>query len=347
MEASIWFPIPELRRADADVTIMFLASNDVMYGSAVFDPWFQALQPADPDDNGKESNLWLPSFAVNVVGCSDQHQFCNPASQACTSLQAQTALYREAKALGLSDVQRDILASLSYAAVWWPPATYSSVSSRGDGALRAVETLSSNELFQSGLPANQWTLEVTEWFRVALARLQQQMLNYAVGPPYTVAKGLQMGDARPSVCLNQKVRSTGDYISFSVLGVSTILGLGSLMIVLGLGLDSAVGFAMRRRGWKDHKRLQWAVDEKLQLQRLAYEGAGQGRWRGGARAVPVTTREDRLGIGLDVDGEHPTLRKDGYRAVRGGEGHALSAMSLGDDISYGSVERLVVEPKRA
>ncbi len=47
-------------------------------------------------------------------------------------------------------------------------------------------------------------------------------------------------------------------------------------------LSSAVGFIRHQFHWKEHKKLQWTLDEKLQLQPMAYEEAGQGHWSGGA-----------------------------------------------------------------
>ena len=356
---STWLPIPALRRDDADVTILFLAQNIVTYTAPVLDPWFHATFTVQPShlnaenstypvqpslDVGEDDTMYRANSVTNVLACADRHQFCSPARQTCTPLTSVSRLGAAADALDPSDVQRDTAQSLLDAARW--ASTYHSVHSRGAAALRAADSLRGADFTQVGLPPDQWTREAAAWFAVALARLQQRMLDRAAGPRYVHA-GLRLAPAPRSVCARQKVRSTGSYVSFSVFGVAVILVLGSLVVVAGLGLDAAVGFGMRRLGWKDHKRLQWAVDEKLQLQRLAYEGAGQGRWRGGAEAVPVTVKNDALGLGLGVDGEHPTLRKDGYHAVRGGEGGLSKAGSASDGGLYVEVEMLVAEPKRA
>ena len=53
--------------------------------------------------------------------------------------------------------------------------------------------------------------------------------------------------------------------------------------------------------------MQWTLDGKLQLQRLAYEEAGHGHWSGGASSVPVTRKNDLIGVPDGVDTTHPRL----------------------------------------
>lgn len=122
------------------------------------------------------------------------------------------------------------------------------------------------------------------------------------------------------ICNNQKVRSASGTISFSVLGVAIILILGAILILTNLLLDTILGFVRRKLHWKDHKSLQWALDEKLQLQRLAYEEAGQGRWSGGASGVPVTIKGDVFGVPGGVDRAHPRLGRVGRQAAKDGGG---------------------------
>ena len=65
-----------------------------------------------------------------------------------------------------------------------------------------------------------------------------------------------------------------------------------------MSLDSAVGALRQHLHWDDHKRLQWAVDEKLQVQRVAFEAAGQGTWTAGTDAVPTTTTAADVLVGF-------------------------------------------------
>ena len=71
-------------------------------------------------------------------------------------------------------------------------------------------------------------------------------------------------------------------------------------------IDTVVGYGMRTRGWKKHKPAQWVQSELLQLLRLVYEGAGQGNWSGGADAVPVTLKGQKLsGLGMATKDQDP------------------------------------------
>ena len=195
---------------------------------------------------------------------------------------------------------------------------YASVHGRGSNALRASETLSETE--QVSLPNNQWQIEVDSWMAVGMAKLQQLIVQYATGPPPVVGKSFtikpQTSDEE-AMCGAQKVRSSVGTTSFSVLGVAIILLLGALLVLTNLVLDVCVGSLQRKYDWGDHKRLQWVLDEKLQLQRLAYEEAGQGVWSGGAGVVPTTRMDDRIGIPRNVNKAHPKLSGSAESAPNG------------------------------
>jgi hypothetical protein len=55
--------------------------------------------------------------------------------------------------------------------------------------------------------------------------------------------------------------------------------------------------------------LSWVSDGYLQLQRLAYEGAGYDEWGGCDDEVPVAKEVEQVPVlgGLDLDVEHPRL----------------------------------------
>ena len=82
-----------------------------------------------------------------------------------------------------------------------------------------------------------------------------------------------------SMCSSQKIRSSTTTTSFSVLGISIIISVDSTLIVISLLLEIVVGYVRQKASLDDHKRVQWVLDNKYQLQRLAYEEAGQGTWR--------------------------------------------------------------------
>ena len=181
--------------------------------------------------------------------------------------------------------------------------------SRGANALRAFETVDDNTQIAI-LPNNQWMTEVSNWFAVSMAKLQQRVVSYATGPawiPDGVVLSGPINDMEKRMCRNQKVRTPSGTTSFSVLGVAIILLVGALLVITNLTLDIIIGFWRKRFQKNDYKRLQWILDDKLQLQRLAYEEAGQGQWSGGTDAVPVTRMGEAFGMPHGVDPMHPRL----------------------------------------
>lgn len=273
------------------------------------DPFFLATTPINITlDDGTNLTYYQPDRLVNVLGCADQHQLCNPATEECTALTALALVGHDLGTIGLNDVQINI--ALRLGNTMPSLITYASVNSRGANALRASETL--HGTFQIALPYNQWITEVSAWFAVSLAKLQQKTIQYATGPSYA-SDGLllvrPLNEEQWNMCKNQIVRSQGGTISFSVLGVCIILVLGGTLIATSVVIDTLVGFIRRTFHWKEHKSLQWILDGKLQLQRLAYEEAGQGHWSGCASSVPVTEMDDKIGVPKHVDPMHPRLSR--------------------------------------
>lgn len=77
---NIWTPIDPLNRADADVTLVLIGTNAITYDEEVSDPVFQANQTTIGDE------FWISDYFIRVVGCADQHQFCNPETGSCTAM---------------------------------------------------------------------------------------------------------------------------------------------------------------------------------------------------------------------------------------------------------------------
>lgn len=63
-------------------------------------------------------------------------------------------------------------------------------------------------------------------------------------------------------------------MNFSLLGVVLILIIGGIIIITGLCVDTATGWAREKYGRKVWKAQQWSAEETLALQRAAYEGLG-------------------------------------------------------------------------
>jgi hypothetical protein len=86
---------------------------------------------------------------------------------------------------------------------------------RGTAALLAQETDAANE--QGPLPDNQWTIEISKWFAIGLAKLQQEVVEFATGPQSEEYSGLYKVISDPEtirMCHSRKVKQSGCHISF-------------------------------------------------------------------------------------------------------------------------------------
>jgi hypothetical protein len=79
---------------------------------------------------------------------------------------------------------------------------------------------------------------------------------------------------------------------------------GGLLILAHIILEYVVANVVPT---KNYKLVRWALDDKLQLQRLAFEGAGVGSWNAGLGAVPTTKRTQTFGMEIGGDKRHPTM----------------------------------------
>ena len=303
-------PISALNRTDGDISIFFLAPNALVYGSPVTDPFFAATIPVDVQIEGVNDTSYLPDRVVSVMACLDQHQFCNPSNSKCTPLTGTSALsptQGQYNNLDLNSAQHTT--ALLLAGAIQRLTTFSIVSSRGANALLASETVHDNTE-QIGLPNTQWMTEVSNWFGVSMAKLQQLVVQYATGPAYLPEGYTIVGPGtkeEEDICNNQIIRSTVGFTSFSVLGVAIILIVGTLLIVTSLLIEKVMTCMRRMIAWNQYKSLHWDLDGTLQLQRLAYEEAGQGRWSGGVGSVPILLDNANIGLPRNADIAHPRL----------------------------------------
>jgi hypothetical protein len=88
---SPWSPLPALARSDADVTLMVLEQNTLIYKTPSDDPWMPA-HISDPDIIPR---FWMGDYDLNLMGCIEQYQICNPnldRDTGCTKLSGSTIL---------------------------------------------------------------------------------------------------------------------------------------------------------------------------------------------------------------------------------------------------------------
>ena len=163
-----WQPIPELSVSDADVSVFFLETNDIVYSTPVVDPWFAAEEgPFSRSTSYGNITYYQSNLPVKALACVQQYQFCNPSlnhNESCTPLMGIFEAARSAPATVFSqskDIDR-FLWSLSAIQNMAGGFTEISMVLRG-GSLLASDYVS--QFGQDGLPDNQWELELEHWFK--------------------------------------------------------------------------------------------------------------------------------------------------------------------------------------
>jgi hypothetical protein len=222
-------------------------------------------------------SLYYFDRIVSVMACADQHQVCNPNDPdgRCTplTLSGNTTI-ADGEKIGFSDRQSNI--SFIFQSLLLDSEMAMSVSGRGASALVAQRSVVDTVNVQ--LPANQWTAEVSNWFSIALARLQHSLLEYATGPSVgaTFGRGQRLNGTAmerlyANTCSLQKMRQFGfsqGHITFSVLGIAVIISVGGLLIILGLGLEVFIAKLHKRsdgsQRWDGPQRWEsWIKQDKL------------------------------------------------------------------------------------
>ena len=289
--ASNFAPISQLNRSDADVTLIFL-TNFANYPRPVTDVFFNATVPVDRGLGS--STTYTAGEAVAVMGCTEQHQLCDPVTSTCSPFTGITPLgdLRQFTGEQLAIVQHLFNAIAGNA-------LNNMVFTLGDAALQADLRLDGAQSLYSGtLPDGQWITEVLGWHSYMMAHMQRIMYDLAAGPTdpsfnQYVLKPSAKDQAIFDVCANQKIRDSHFY-SFSVLGLAVTLLAGGSIVLLNLCLSTVAGWFQRFSGKGVHRREHWRLDHSLQVQRMAYENAGIGRWKGKHSLVPVTGKGERF-----------------------------------------------------
>lgn len=301
-----FIPSPDFNRSDADVNLSFLSVNSVKFTEPVDDPLFSAHRPHFFPSDDSNMNFYEPENKTyytsdnlaNVIGCTDQHQFCNPHLPpyiGCTPL---AGLYEVGKSL--DDLSTNPLQAATAALIFnilsfWQVGLFMLALRPAD--LLAQRELQAQGLFSLPLPNDQWTIELQAWHSTVMTFLQALIVGRAMGPTnpndgkWIIPPNDTVGH---QLCHAQKIRTSGDYANISTFGLVATLALGSLIIVLSISLDVIVGWMQHRRGRTNQKRLEWICDEELQLQRVAYERSGMGTCEGISKFVPPTLHREQL-----------------------------------------------------
>lgn len=187
---SSFVPIPELQRLDANVLLIFLSVNEIVFAAETNDPWFGATEmvghkTADKAAGSGRIAVYYPKEPASPMACVLQSQICGPSlpeGSRCTPLgasqdthDAYLALYQNAPEESWNR------ASWAYQAWITLAETISEVIfALGSQSLIARNSLSGN--MQGPLPDNQWQLEVQHWHETSLALMQASFVETATGP---------------------------------------------------------------------------------------------------------------------------------------------------------------------
>ncbi|KAF2969823.1 hypothetical protein GQX73_g3789 [Xylaria multiplex] len=297
------------------------------------DPWYRFDALANFTITHVESNeqsfSYRPSEAASPLGCAYQVQICKgnvARNDSCGPLASYSDAWGGAAHLfgvnmeAIYNLETDQLIK-AYAAdedasrfVWLLRMITNSQTDVTD----IVTKISSQSLessrslvnsIQGPLPNNQWMLDITYWWNITLAVLQATFIDAAYGSTTPERARLQINATNAgqnSICQNQKIRST-EYISISIFGLYFIYITGFLIILASFVIDPLFTCAQKRWKYREYENLEWISNETLQLQRLAYDESGQGRWSKCTDTIPVTAPDEKLGSLNLADLEHPRL----------------------------------------
>lgn len=324
-----WSPIEDLSVDNADLGLIFIAPNSIRYVNPVDDPVFSAHYEIPLSGGG----TYFEADEYNaVIGCTDTYRICDPNDDnKCTERTgARQIASAAAQQLELNFFQRAIVDRAMLALM--VTNIHAQLNTRQAAALRASELVEG--VYLQGLPANQWEVEMTGWFESGLARLQYLIQEMATGPAW-VTPGSHVWSpgiddpASLAMCYSQMINDSLGTASFSVLGLAIVFSVGGVIIATSLILEMLVGWLQTLLGKGTTKKLAWAQDDKLQMQRLVFERAGLGMWEN-RNGFPITGNEEKFRAVMPENGL-PGLRHSlagaapiYYQPVSGNNGSAVT-----------------------
>ena len=294
---SDWQPTPEFRIADGDLTVGFLAANNVMYLGPVFDPMFSAYVTGGCQYG---DCAYLPDNYFTTVACIDRMRVCDPQHlDRCSRLVGSKMVYPGT--LGLNRIQEAtaerVLEARFHSIMW------DAIAEQGGKALMANDVVV--DFVSTALPPNQWVIETERWFQTLLANVQYRVVDFtnnawmakwpSLPPPSDPSNWLNgSSSAMEDLCERQLIRNTGQYQSFSLAGVLIVTILSISIIIASWFLEGCVlrGKGRRHDNRKRYKRVAYAADGKLQLLRVALQSAGYYGWHGRLDDVPYRSLEN-------------------------------------------------------
>lgn len=223
---SAFLPIPDLTKLDGDIALVFLSGNGVVFSQPTNDDWYRANTPSTTRSaTGLSGDVqaFRSEEAASPLGCVEQWQWCNgayPTDAGCGPLASYLdALYGAAPLFNLTskDITDDLTTrrpgspTAVEARLLWPLSLQADRMHLHTILGRLGERfLASQSLLLSGvqypLPRNQWQLDVTNWWHIILASVQDTLVNTAIGtsnPALQKAKISPSNDHERAICNSQ------------------------------------------------------------------------------------------------------------------------------------------------
>lgn len=274
----------------------------------------------------ESSQFYTSTKNLNILGCTEQYQFCNLRTNQCTDL---TGLYgiREAvqnnNTLNLSPRQNAVY-TVMWKAAWAMGMQWATTILDNNILLAKDWVFTVKSTTSSALPPYQWELESYNLHNLSLAVFQRRINEFASPENFEIRPGLnsQSQVITPTdpdmlaLCQLQKVRS-GDHYSVSVLGMCIILIVGGLLILLDWILVQQIFWFRSFTHHRLAKKADWTSTGTMQLFRQALEAKGVAGWNTKDYEFPVlmTRKQTFTGLGAQSD---PTIP---LGHVNEGQGH--------------------------
>lgn len=190
-------PVQSIFRQDADMYLIFLSRNGVIYEKRVDDDWYRTS--AAPLGNlsiikqGSTSTpIYLPSEPASPLGCVEQHQLCRttsttrkcgPMASLRDAIAGAAVLFDSSYANFINNTAttpQEALFLYFTNALFWSPRFVEHTLGLGARALHSQQTFSNG--VQGSLPSNEWQLDVINWFKISNAATQAAYIQTAYGP---------------------------------------------------------------------------------------------------------------------------------------------------------------------
>lgn len=218
-----------MQRNDADLYLIFLSANGVLFSEPTHDDWYRANNPCTQLYNNVDEGLrtfYCAEEAASPLACLEQYQVCNGDRSKCGSVgsfgdawgnshEVFNTTYNDMIRAANGEYISDAVSRFT----WFMSVTRMLPSSIG-GLVRKLGTqgLASHRNLASGLqgpiPQNQWQLDVTHWWSTSLTLLQAAFVESARGvadPALNASRNLPFDQAQEQMCWNQ----VSDFIFFS------------------------------------------------------------------------------------------------------------------------------------